>query len=200
MKDKLTNRDRQALATKEKLYKTGIQLFKKHGYENVSVDDIVKECAVSIGTFYRYYESKMALYMEMFINAQDFFEDFKRIDYEKELPRVVLLRYFKQYVQLNESGGIEFLGEILAVSNRKFLKNQDFENDVVEIITNYQKRHAFPACESPQDISDMLFTIARGVLLDWCYKKGSYDVYERMDHAISSILDSYELQLEREKQ
>ena len=194
MKEKLSNRAKHAIATKEKLYKTGIRLFKKYGYENITVEDITREAEVSIGTFYRYYESKMALYLEMFVNAEDYFEEFKNPDYEGLSIKTMLLNYFRQYVKLNVSCGIEFTGDILRPGNRKFLNgNQTFEGDVVRIIEHYQSAESFAKNYQAQDVSDMLFLIARGVLLDWCLKNGDLALEDRMSEAIGMILDAYML-------
>ena len=192
MKEKLSNRAKQAIATKEKLYKTGIRLFKERGYENITAEDITKEAEVSIGTFYRYYESKMALYLEMFIHAEDYFEEFQNPDYQKLDIKTMLLNFFCQYVKLNVSCGIEFTGDIISPGNRKFLGgNQKFEEDVVRIVEHYQSTGEFPKEHTANDISDMLFLIARGVLLDWCLKNGNIPLEDRMNEAIGMILDAY---------
>ena len=67
--DRLTNRQRKSLETKNKIYETAYQLFKKHGFDNVSVDSIVEAVGVSKGTFYVHFESKSSLIHSLSIDV-----------------------------------------------------------------------------------------------------------------------------------
>lgn len=54
----MTNRQRQAIMTKQRILDTAEQLIAEKGFDNVSVDDIVAACNVAKGTFYHYFKSK----------------------------------------------------------------------------------------------------------------------------------------------
>ena len=54
----MTNRQKQAIATKQKILDLAEKLIKERGFEEVSVDDIVNGCGVAKGTFYHYFKSK----------------------------------------------------------------------------------------------------------------------------------------------
>lgn len=56
-----TGRKRKAAETKDKIYKSASSLYKKYGFENVSVDAIVNEAGISKGAFYLHFSSKDAL-------------------------------------------------------------------------------------------------------------------------------------------
>jgi TetR/AcrR family transcriptional repressor of nem operon len=47
--------------TREALIRTGIELFRRHGFSATSVDDICKEAHVTKGAFFHHFESKEAL-------------------------------------------------------------------------------------------------------------------------------------------
>ena len=49
----------------EKIIKVCVKLFGKHGYENVEMKMIAKECEVAVGTLYNYYSSKWDIYSEV---------------------------------------------------------------------------------------------------------------------------------------
>ncbi|WP_249649284.1 TetR/AcrR family transcriptional regulator, partial [Lysinibacillus sp. D4B2_S17] len=51
----LTNRQKKALETREKVLKTSLDLFNKYGYEHVDVEQITKACNVLKGTFYTHF-------------------------------------------------------------------------------------------------------------------------------------------------
>lgn len=192
MEKKMTNRAKQALETKKKIYKTGIQLFKKDGYQNVGVEQIAKSAGVSIGTFYHYYQSKMQLFTEIFIHAEDYFEEFQDLDLKEQNPYELFQRYFYQYACLNESAGLEFAQQLTSYENRKFLEdNRDFEQKVTEMIQFYQEQGVIDKEETAESICDTFFITARGVLFDWSIKNGAYILTEKMEHVMGRVLKAY---------
>lgn len=54
----LTNRKRQAIQTKQRIFDTAKELFSKNSFETVTVDQIIEACGIAKGTFYYYYRSK----------------------------------------------------------------------------------------------------------------------------------------------
>ena len=60
-KDKTSNRKAKAVETKKKIYETAELLFRKNGFDSVSVDSIVEMAGVSKGTFYVHFNSKDSL-------------------------------------------------------------------------------------------------------------------------------------------
>lgn len=192
MKKKLTSRTRQADATRKRIYNTAIRLFKQHGYEQVSVSQIAKTANVGIGTFYHYYESKIELFMKIFVNSEDYFLEFKNIDCSIFDPFEVIQRYFYQYAKLNEAAGIEIIQNLANPQNRKSLDgNQDFEQILTSIIQTYQELGKFKNDETAEEICNLFFICARGVMFDWCIKHGQYDLAEKTKYVIERLLLIY---------
>lgn len=75
LEKKTTNtRKIRAIETKNKIYKSAEQLFRKYDFENVSVDSIVHLAGVSKGAFYVHFDSKIALIAELiadYVNKLD---------------------------------------------------------------------------------------------------------------------------------
>lgn len=192
MKKKLTSRTRQAEATRKKIYNTAIRLFKQYGYEQVSVSQIAKAANVGIGTFYHYYESKIELFMKIFVNVDDYFDEFKNLDCHTQDPAEIIQRYFYQYAKLNECAGIEIVQNLANPQNRKSLDgNQDFEQILTSIIKNYQELGKIKTNDSANEICDLFFICARGVMFDWCIKHGQYDLAEKTQKVIERLLLVY---------
>lgn len=192
MKKKLTSRTRQADATRKRIYNTAIRLFKQYGYEQVSVSQIAKAADVGIGTFYHYYESKIELFMRIFVNVEDYFSEFKNIDYHSSSPQEVIHRYFYQYAKLNEAAGIEIIQNLANPQNRKSLDgNQDFEQILTMIIQTYQKIGKIKNNENAEDICNLFFICARGVMFDWCIKHGQYDLAKKTEYVVEHLLLIY---------
>src|SRR5580692_8310289 len=54
-------RERKKARLREQIIKTALRLFRKHGYENTRIDDIVRILEISQPTFFRYFPSKDAV-------------------------------------------------------------------------------------------------------------------------------------------
>lgn len=52
-------------ATFKKIIRTGKRLFAKHGFQATSINDIIAKSKVAAGTFYLYFDNKLALYMHL---------------------------------------------------------------------------------------------------------------------------------------
>lgn len=63
---KVTKRQLQAQASKEKIFRVSQDLFSKYGYNNVTIADICEAANVSVGLFYSYFKSKKSVPMEAF--------------------------------------------------------------------------------------------------------------------------------------
>ena len=50
MKTKMTNRQKQAIRTKNKIFDTTVSLISENGFDNVNIEDICKTAEVSVGT------------------------------------------------------------------------------------------------------------------------------------------------------
>jgi AcrR family transcriptional regulator len=49
--------------TFQRIIKTGKRLFARHGYQATSINDIIAKSKVAAGTFYIYFDNKLALYL-----------------------------------------------------------------------------------------------------------------------------------------
>jgi AcrR family transcriptional regulator len=58
-------RDRKKARLRRQIIDTSIKLFRKHGYENTRIDDIVHTLEISQPTFFRYFPSKDAVLREV---------------------------------------------------------------------------------------------------------------------------------------
>src|SRR5580704_3096923 len=58
-------RERKKARLRRQIVDTSIKLFRKHGYENTRIDDIVHTLEISQPTFFRYFPSKDAVLREV---------------------------------------------------------------------------------------------------------------------------------------
>ena len=190
MEKKPTKRARQAQETKRKIYRCGAELFRKYGYQNVSVEQIAQAAGVGIGTLYHYYPSKADLYGEMFIRADDFFSAFEDAAALQKPPEEVLMEYFRQYARLNEGMGVEYVQLLVSPQNREvFQGNQNFELILERLLEGYQRAGRLSRRYTPAQWRTYLMVCARGVVFDWPIHNGpGYDLTTQMDFVMGQAL------------
>ena len=79
MAKKLTPRKQQALEMRQKIQTVALDLFDRHGFENVSVEMIAQAVGCSVGNIYHYYKSKDELAIQVTSNV-----DAAYLEMEKE--------------------------------------------------------------------------------------------------------------------
>jgi TetR/AcrR family transcriptional repressor of nem operon len=123
---------------KEDIIRKGSELFRKQGYHNTGISDILKACDIPKGSFYNYFNSKE----DFIIKVLDYYGD-SQLDFIKHKlkekdssPLVRLKRYYQSLIDIiskedvksgclvnnisNEMGGLnEHLAE---AANRNFMK------------------------------------------------------------------------------
>lgn len=192
MKKKLTSRDRQAIATKKKIYDTGVKLLQEYGFDGVNVSQIAKKAGVSVGTFYHYYTSKLDLFMDLYKAADSYYEE-EIAEQVTALPyREKIIFFFREYCLLAEKNGVELTRKMYVPGNTLFLGRTDGMHRVLlEILQREQEEGASTAGgtkKTPQETADDLFLIARGVIFDWALRDGSYDLKEKMESMLRVYL------------
>ncbi len=95
---KMTSRKLQAQKTKQLLYDTAISLFHTKGFEQTTIDDIVKKAGVSTGSFYVHFRTKnhvifhcMSQYDE--IASRSYWAASKEPTFAKQMRRYLQLCY-----------------------------------------------------------------------------------------------------------
>lgn len=61
--------------TKEHLFRTALELFRKKGFDDTTLRDIASEADVSLGLLYRYFPGKDALVLELYEELTEDFEE-----------------------------------------------------------------------------------------------------------------------------
>lgn len=176
----LTSRDRQALATKNKIFQVGIKLIQKYGLDGVNVTRIAKSADVSVGTFYHYYKSKLDLFMELYRSADHYFET-EIASRLEPLPFAQQIQvFFEEYVDMAERNGVELTRKMYIPENSLFISRKQGMHSVLEaIIITAQNSGICNKKNTPQEIEHELFLIARGVIFDWALHDGNYNLKEK---------------------
>ncbi len=72
---RLTNRQKQAMATKEKIQEAALELFSQKSFSAVTMESICQKAGVSKGLFYNYFPTKSAILLEGFAELDRTYRD-----------------------------------------------------------------------------------------------------------------------------
>ena len=186
---KLTNRQIQALKTKNKIYKIAIELYGEKGYENIKIEDICKKAGVSVGSFYNYFKSKNDILIEIFKRADDYFEN-EVVDNLKSINSLdKIVEFFDYYANYNEIVGIDTMKQLYNFNNKLFItKGRYMQNSLQDIISKGQSKDEISKNMTVDEISKYLFIAARGIAYDWCLHDGEYDIKEFMNNYFKQLV------------
>lgn len=186
---KMTNRAKQAEATKNKIFECGVNLVRKYGFDQVTVEQISKEAGVSVGTYYYYFQSKFDLFSEIFKRADEYFQTHVEGSLLTEDALEQIVEFFDKYADFNMLNGIEMVKKLYTADNKMFLtKGRAMQNILTAIIEKGQVQQQIAKKLSSEEITNALFVTARGVIYEWCLYDGNMDVKQEMKKIITIMV------------
>lgn len=192
MEEKLTNRQIQAINTKNKIYNAAIKLLEDIGFDNIRIDDICKQAGVSVGSFYTYFDSKYEILVEIFNRADDFFRDevAKTLTDKSVFEKIIY--YFDCYAKYTEALGIDMVKHLYNSNNKMFITEGRYMQALLhEILIEAEKKGELHLEISYVEFAKQLFVVARGVIFDWCLHDGKYNMREYMKDFIERMLRAF---------
>jgi len=69
----LPRREREKIARRDEIFSAALDLFSEKGYHNVSMHEIAEKAEFAIGTLYKFFENKEALYKALVMEQADKF-------------------------------------------------------------------------------------------------------------------------------
>lgn len=180
--------------TKRKIFVTAMKLFKEKGYDNVTVDEIVKEAEIAKGTFYIYFRTKAHIVAEVFTELD--------INYENSMKKVEALESSLEKLRslLNDAIEIQrdYVGyDLSVIGYRAQLElhieySMDVERPlykyVAELIREGQKCGEFNEEDTPEYYARILIRSIRGAMYEWCVSHNNYDFVEDGKKYIDNLL------------
>jgi AcrR family transcriptional regulator len=198
--EKLGLRERKKARLRQDIIDTSIRLFRKHGYENTRVDDVVQILEISQPTFFRYFPSKDAVLREVgrrgFHCIKDHLETelssdattaerlrrmyegmAREVESDRPLWRAVVLSGAMDPVRSPEMRGLEEIACTL----------------LTEILVEGQKRgevtKAFPVAHLAEFMEGLYTTVVRRWAVDL---SGPHSLSERVRSAVEFFLEGAE--------
>jgi AcrR family transcriptional regulator len=190
-KKSITKRQEQASETKDRIYSAAIDLMDRDGFENITIADISKKAGVSVGAFYHYFTSKNDILAEIFRKADEYFStQVKSGLINGSIPEKIV-EYFDHYAKFNVHSGMEMTQQLFSPKIKFFIKkDRPMLTILSDLIQEGQQKKEIRADEDPEELSRLLFVMARGVVFDWSVYDGSYDLEAQMHKYMECLVST----------
>ena len=189
-----TNRQKQALATKQKIFSRAISLFARQSYENVTVQDICAEADVSVGAFYHHFKSKENILDEgyrLFDHQSEEVWNNGHPDSPREAVRFLIAEQAHSMENMGAMAALQYFKNQLSSSEKYILNPDRFFYRTLYRIIDEAVASGILAGDAALITEDILGT-TRGLIYDWCLHEGSYVLSEKSLRILDILLDHYQ--------
>ncbi len=180
-----------AKETKQGIIMESLRLFRKHGYNNVSVEDICASLGITRGTFYYHFKTKAAVLESIYVDGRERNPDNLSVMFSDD--RWAQLCWLMEWtIELTESFGSELYRSLIATSLTEdidiFRVSQKSRELLKQAIEAGQKSGQFKNTTDPQVLVDTILSIIIGNSVEWCYQNGAFSLKERNRKTIMALL------------
>lgn len=188
MEKKLTKKQQEIQQKKELIFQTSIELFKKYGYNNVSIKDICNETGISSGSLYNMYENKAAIlfqFKDLFVTKC---YDILRANPDPQNGISTIISYSMNLIKTFDYIGADITLQLHLSHNDLFPRKSEgsilLENYIDSLKENNVIKTHLPASQCV----DMINIIIYGFVYHWCVNKGDYDLVENAKQNLPEML------------
>jgi AcrR family transcriptional regulator len=184
VKNKLTSRKLQAIETKEKIFRTAIDLFSKKGFENVRIEDICSRIGLSKGAFYTHFASKDQIIIEQFrdidtYNAREMAGVIARQKTFHDMWTTWSRMYLKYIHNLGKPlVKVAYRSQISLDKKFSFLidEKRSIYTFMEQVISDGQNRGEVRSDISSKELTRLVVRAYRGIIYDWCLSGSKFDL------------------------
>lgn len=188
-----TNRQKQALATKQKIFSCALSLFAQKSYESITVQDICNEAEVSVGAFYHHFQSKDNILDEgyrLFDQQSEEAWNQGHPDEPLEAIRFLIMEQAHSMENMGAMAALQYFKHQLS-SNEKYILNPDrfFYQTILHAVEAETETGTLHGDSTA--ITEDILGVSRGLIYDWCLHEGSYTLSERSQRILDMIISYY---------
>lgn len=193
MEEKKINRKKlQGAATKRKIIESADLLFREYGFENVSVDSIVKKAEISKGDFYVHFDSKDALTAVLiaeYVKQLDLsYEAFAETFSDSAETSVILLSLVGNIADIiTDRVGYDFIRLAYRIQIDRNIRTDallSYSRDIYGIFSSLVRRgirrDEFRAELDPEATAEQFVTVLRGFTYEWCIRYPDFQLKDKL--------------------
>lgn len=183
--------------TKKNIVSAAWRLFYEQGYDDTTVDEIIRASGTSKGTFYHYFKGKDALLTSLSELFDNKYEELIQ-EMPEEMGNFEKLLYLNQelFGMIETSVSRELLASMyssqLVTKGEKHLLDQNriYYRLLNELIAKGQRDGELTTRMSANEIAKIYALCERALLYDWCICNGEYSLREYAGKLMPMFLQS----------
>nr|WP_288722280.1 TetR/AcrR family transcriptional regulator [uncultured Sellimonas sp.] len=172
-------------SVKDRIVSAAWDLFYEKGYDDTTVDDIIRLSNTSKGSFYYYFDGKDAL-LNTLSTVLDEHYKILREELSPEMDRFEQLMFlnYKAHSFMENSIKVDLLAslystQLISKGDRSLLdQNREYYKLVASIIEEGQKAGEINDSKSVSELVKYYSLCERALVTDWCLNRGSYSLAE----------------------
>ncbi|WP_051671315.1 TetR/AcrR family transcriptional regulator [Oribacterium sp. P6A1] len=179
--------------TKEKISDKAFQLFKEHGYDNVSVRQIAAELDITTGALYYHFKNKADIIINRTVGNEDII---RQKAYDPSIPtrKGQILSLFTTLIadfilfEGPEICAIRMWGRDLNINRSKSL-----EETLTNLVSDAINKKELSSEYTPEIITNSILYTFRGIAYCWATGKEQFDIRSVLESEISKVLSFYSM-------
>lgn len=179
--------------TEKKIITTAIQLFKKHGYQDTSINQICDACGITKGTFYYHFSAKSDLIFQYYeylfenivtimpelITMKDTKEKiWKLYEYSIDNTTALTAPLLNAMLIADAENSLEYFSPLksgeISTSRQMNMKM------IRELVLQAQKEGSIQKKKDPDQLLQTYNAVIIGMALDWSSSHGNYDQKKKL--------------------
>jgi len=176
--------------TRQRIFEAAMSIMVEKGYQGVTIRDICERAEVSIGSFYRYFETKSDILRGMYETGDQLMqEENSELTNRPWLDRIMV--FISKYAQLNMDTGLAEMKVLYNPENTWFTQTRPMQQKLESLISGAQRAGELTVKQSAAELTELLFVCMRGMCYDWCISNGEYNLKERMTYQMSLLMGAF---------
>lgn len=182
--EKIMEKETKGVRTKRQLYQCAMKLFRKRGFDRVSVDEIVREAGMAKGTFYIYFNTKSDIILEMLRQYDTYYDQIMAglpddLSIDQQMEEIVkgACRFTEEVIGLDLIR-VLYVKQLTEGQEHPGLLNEDraLFRILSELLTEGQRAGIYdPALDVP-DTTRLILHGIRASFFEWCSSRGQFDL------------------------
>jgi len=189
---KENSRRQQAARTRKYIHEVSMGLFKKHGFNKVTIHQICSACGLSTGAFYHYYKNKDDILVEQYrVTDTSFCGDIDDLSGGTVLEKII--EYMGNYSDKAEKDGLESVTEICHawLSRRLGFPYNDesaVSRGLCELLNDACQAGEIPPELNTREFAIDILMIARGIIYHWCLIRGTFSPRQKTKETLQAYI------------
>ena len=183
---------------KRRIVDAAWELFYENGYDDTTVDDIIRLSDTSKGSFYYYFSGKDALLDTLSTILDEYYANLEEeLDENMNSFDKLMFLNYKSHLFMETKIDVTLLAslystQLIAKGERNLLdQNRTYYRLISRIVEEGHVRNQISREKSIQEITKYYSLCERALVSDWCLNRGSYSLAEYSKEYMPILMEHF---------